>query len=114
MPARLSPLVAALAATAALAVGAPAAGASTAAAGPFALGSPGALSVPDSAVGACGNTTGGEIQGRPGGAVSQVCGGLSFIGPAIGQIDSNIGPTIISPAVTNAVIVTGNNVAIGP
>jgi hypothetical protein len=35
-------------------------------------------------------------------------------GPAIGQIDRNIGPTIISPAVTNAVIVTGNNVAIGP
>jgi hypothetical protein len=114
MMARLSPRISAVAAIAALAVGAPAAGATTAAAGPLQTGPLGVLSVPDSAVGACGNTTGAEIQGRPGGAVSQVCGGLSFIGPAVGQIDSNIGPTIISPAVTNAVIVTGNNVAIGP
>jgi hypothetical protein len=114
MTSPLSPFVAALAAVAALAVGAPAAGASTTPAGPLGLWPISALSVPDSAVGACGDTTGAEVQGRPGGVANQVCGGLSFIGPAIGQIASNIGPTIISPAVIGSVIVTGNNVAIAP
>jgi hypothetical protein len=72
-----------------------------------------ALSFPEGP-GACSSDTGAEGQGRPGGVQSQVCGGLTFIGPAIGQIDVNIGPTIISPAVTGSVILTGNNVAIAP
>ena len=123
MLSRLAPIVGTLVVTASLGLGAPAAGASTGSTDHSSIRtglvpSPalptGALAVPAGAAGACGEATGGELQGRPGGSVTQVCGGLSFIGPSIGQIDSNIGPTIISPGVAGAAIVTGNNVVVAP
>jgi hypothetical protein len=54
-------------------------------------------------------TVGG--QGSP--AAPAVCaGGLSFVGPTIGQIASVIGPTIISPAVvgTSLIVASGSNI----
>jgi hypothetical protein len=112
--------LAALTATAALAVGTPAAGAFTfPAAGTWAAGStlPGAGNSA-LASGLCGGTsTAGQGQGGTGGTTSQQClgAGLSFTGPAIGQIATVIGPTIISPAVvgTSIVVSAGNGVA-GP
>jgi hypothetical protein len=107
---------AALIATAALVVGAPAAGASTfpAAVGVTPpVGGNGAV-----ASGVCGGTsTAGQGQGGTGGTTSQHClgAGLSFTGPAIGQIASVIGPTIISPAVVGvAIVVSGGNGAVVP
>jgi hypothetical protein len=125
MPLR-TPLIAALAATAALAVGAPAAGASavpipTALAGfPFA-GFPatpiaGLSTLGTSAAGPCGAAVANEGQARTGGTSTQACvgAGLSFIGPQIGQVATVIGPTIITPAFVGVSIVSGGNVAIGP
>jgi hypothetical protein len=92
MPHRM-PLVAALAATAALAVGAPAAGAEV--------------------VGPCGTST-IDGQGRTGGTATQMCAGAgpSFTGPSIGQIATVVGPTIVSPGGIS--IVSAGNVAVGP
>ena len=45
--------------------------------------------------------------GDPGATFNQVCGGLTFIGPAIGQIGTVVGPTIIG-AVINAPITSSN------
>jgi hypothetical protein len=114
---RLSLLVAVLAAMSALAVGVPAAGASTTPTASFTtpfVGWPTGSEGPGAGVaGPCGSATGSEVQGRPGGTENLVCGtGLIFIAPAVGQIDSVVGPTIISPAVVGASIVTGNNVAV--
>jgi hypothetical protein len=50
------------------------------------------------------------------GATAQTClgaGGLSFVGPAIGQISSIIGPTIIGPSVGVTVIQSAGNVGGG-
>ena len=96
MPGRL-PTVTALAATAVLALGAPDAR---------------AQAVP---VGGAGCVIVGfdGSAGTAGTGASQ-CGTLNFVGPAIGQIASVIGPTIISPAVTGTVLVTGNNVGAVP
>jgi hypothetical protein len=124
LPLRRS-LVAAIAATAALAVGAPAAGASTAPAYHFSMPAAfaqyqarqAALSIPTGIpAGACTTITGNEGQGRTGGNDNQVClgAGLSFIGPSTGQIATVIGPTIISPAFVGNVIVSAGNVAVGP
>ena len=43
--------------------------------------------------------TGAEGQGGTGGTTAQAClgAGVSYVGPAIGQIATVIGPTIISP-----------------
>jgi hypothetical protein len=119
MPIR-STVVCALVASAALAAGAPAAGAST----PFTLP---AFAVPAGAVlptaagnpvgqqGACGTATGPQGQARTGGTTNPVCvgAGLSFVGPAIGQIATVIGPTIIGPAVVGTSIVSAG-AASGP
>jgi hypothetical protein len=67
----------------------------------------------NSVAGACGSATANQVQGRTG-TTAQVCGGLSFIGPAVGQISGAIGPTIISPAVVGSSIVTGTNIVAGP
>jgi hypothetical protein len=119
-------LVAALAATAALAVGAPAAGASTAPARRFPiptafarfLGPPiGASWIPPSTTltGACGTSTGAGSQGRTGGTATQVCvgAGLSLIGPSIGQIATVNGPTTISPGFVGITIASAGAVAVG-
>ena len=39
--------------------------------------------------------------------------GLSFVGPAVGQIATVIGPTIIGPAVIGNVVVSAGNGAAG-
>jgi hypothetical protein len=116
---------AALTVTAALAVGAPAAGASAfpagiptwldgigVAGGTFPIGGNSAV-----ASGACGGTsTAGQGQNNTGGTTSLHClgSGVSFTGPAIGQIATVVGPTIISPAVAGAAIVVsaGNGAAV--
>ena len=54
--------------------------------------------------GICGSSTatqGGIGASTAGGTTAQVClgpGALSFVGPAIGEISSIVGPTIIGPA----------------
>ena len=54
--------------------------------------------------GICGSssaTQGGIGASTAGGTTAQVClgpGALSFVGPAIGQVSSIVGPTIIGPA----------------
>jgi hypothetical protein len=117
---------AALIATGALIVGAPAARASTFPAGTIPVGVSGiagGVTLPVGGNGAlasglCGGTsTAGQGQGGTGGATSQHClgAGLSFTGPAIGQIATVIGPTIISPAVVGtAIVVSGGNGAVVP
>jgi hypothetical protein len=97
---------AALIATGALIVAAPAAGAEIVpGAGNTAVG-----------MGACGGTsTAGQGQNNTGGTTSLHClgSGLSFTGPAIGQIATVIGPTITSPAVVGAaIVVSGGNGAV--
>lgn len=116
MPIR-STVVCALVASAALAAGAPAAGAST----PFTLPAfavpasgavlPTAVGNPVGQQGACGTATGPQGQARTGGTNNPVCvgAGLSFVGPAIGQIATVIGPTIIGPAVVGNSIVSAGN-----
>jgi hypothetical protein len=114
--------LATIATIAALGVAAPPAGASTVPVStglvPYqsvpALGGPavGATGNPSTSLGACNNTTGPEGQGAVAGNRPQVCqgaGGLSFIGPSIGQVASVIGPTIIGPAVIGSSIVSAGN-----
>jgi hypothetical protein len=117
---------AALAASAALSVGVPAASARSAAtpAGPLTSqllpgfgGWPGGANGSASISGACGTSTGPHGQGATGGTAAQICsgagGGLSFVGPAIGQVATVIGPTIIGPGVIGNVVVSAGNGFIG-
>ena len=115
-------MISSLAATAALGISAPAASATTTAGlpafsglgGPFAA--PGAASLGSivSAPGPCGRSLTQIGQGDTAGTVGDVCmgPGLSFIGPAVGQVATVIGPTVIGPAVvTNVVVAAGNGAA---
>jgi hypothetical protein len=119
MPALRIPLVAALAAAASLAAVAPAASASTATHYSVprtltALPSWMIAGGPAVTSGQCSTTISGEA-GSTAGTESHVClgAGLSFIGPAIGQIATVIGPTIISPGFTGTVVVSAGSVTVG-
>jgi hypothetical protein len=104
------PLIAVLAATAALAVGAPAASAAPAF-GSFPLGTPiDAVSFPGPAS-AC-PTNDAYGQGPTGGVDVHSCG-LAFIGP-ISQISTVMGPTIITASFVGTSIVSAGSVAITP
>ena len=115
MPRRM-PLLAALAAAAALIGAAPAAGqtpwpTAVPPVGGVPFGGPGInnTSIP----GPCGTSSSGGAGGTTAGAC--VGAGLSFIGPSVGQIASVIGPTIISPAVVgNNIAVSAGDAAVGP
>jgi hypothetical protein len=65
--------------------------------------------------GACGSVA-GEGQGATGGVDTHVCvgAGLVFVGPAIGQIATVIGPTIIGPAVIGTSVTSAGNVIAVP
>jgi hypothetical protein len=68
-----------------------------------------------SSSGPCGTSTGVEGQGATGGTTAQICAGagLTFVGPAIGQIATVIGPTIIGPAVIGNIVVSAGNASAG-
>ncbi|MEA2211271.1 MAG: hypothetical protein QOF83_1219 [Solirubrobacteraceae bacterium] len=125
-----STLVAGLVATAALAAGAPAASASTPFTMPSAFTMPSSFTIPSwpafnapqenllgnpTNAGACASTPGPQGQGATGGTTATVCQGtgLSFVGPAIGQIATVIGPTIIGPAVIGNVTVSAGSSSVG-
>ena len=109
-------VAAAFAATAALAVGVPVTGASAqalpAAPGLWTAGLPTGIGQ-DAA--ACGSAV-TDGQGQTAGNETKVClgSGLSFVGPAIGQVATVMGPTIIGPATIGASAVSAGNVAIVP
>jgi hypothetical protein len=123
-------VVSALAVGAALSVGVPAASASTLPTPAFTFPTAGfqlptAFSFPTAAAGGgtaagnagpCGSTSASQGNGSVAGATAQTClgaGGLSFVGPAIGQISSIVGPTIMGPAVGVTVIQSAGNVGGG-
>jgi hypothetical protein len=58
---------------------------------------------------ACSSHT-AEQQGATAGTESKVCqgGGLVFVGPAVGQVATVMGPTVIGPAQVSAVVSAGN------
>jgi hypothetical protein len=122
MPSAPKRLAAAIATVGVLAIGAPGAGAAT---GGFQVPSgfsgwggfvPGGFPAADNGIagafGPCSRPS-AEGQGGTGAADHQVCqgAGLSFIGPAIGQIATVIGPTIIGPAANLNVVVSAGAVA---
>jgi hypothetical protein len=63
-------------------------------------------------VGPCSRSS-AEGQAGTGSYATQVCqgSGLSFVGPAVGQVASVIGPTIIGPTSIGSVVVSAGNVA---
>jgi hypothetical protein len=123
MPLRRA-FVSALVVGAAIGVSAPAAGASTGPVPQFAFPTAG-FSAPTfglpaggsgNVLGACGASTGPQGNGATGGTAVQVCqapGALSYVAPAVGQISSIVGPTIIGPAVGVSVIQSAGSVGGG-
>jgi hypothetical protein len=108
MPRRM-PLLAALAAAAALIGAAPAAGQT-----PWPTAVPPVGGVPFGGPGINNTSIPGPC-GTSSSAGACVGAGLSFIGPSVGQIASVIGPTIISPAVVgNNIAVSAGDAAVGP
>ena len=73
---------------------------------------PGAALAP----GACSPAIIGSPTQSTGGTENEICqggGGLAFVGPAIGQVATVIGPTIIGPSQTGTVVVSPGNVNVG-
>jgi hypothetical protein len=94
-------LLAGAVAAATLAVTAPSAGAQV----PVATPGPGS--------GICGGIVSNPGEIRSPDVEHQQCAVLGFIGPAVGQIASVVGPTIITPAFTGTAIAAAGNVVIG-
>ena len=110
MPLRKMPLLTTLATTAALAAGAPAADAASARVSDRSA----IAGFPGSWVSGPCSTGAGAVAGAVAGNEFHVCigAGLSFVGPAVGQIATVIGPTIISPGFTGRVIVSAGGVGV--
>jgi hypothetical protein len=108
-------LAAAIAAIGVLATAAPGASAAITGFPGFPGVAPLGLPAAGNAAGALGNCSRSSAEGQAGtGTISnQVCqgGGLSFVGPAVGQVASVIGPTIIGPTSIGSVVVSAGNVS---
>ena len=68
------------------------------------------------AAGACSPETIGSPTQSTGGTENEICqggGGLAFVGPAIGQVATVVGPTIIGPSQVGTVVVSPGNVNVG-
>jgi hypothetical protein len=71
--------------------------------------SPGVPFIP----GGCSSTDVGSPSQSTGGTENQICqggGGLVFVGPAVGQVATVVGPTIIGPSQVGTVVVSPGNV----
>ena len=66
--------------------------------------------------GACSPETIGSPTQSTGGTENEICqggGGLAFVAPAIGQVATVVGPTIIGPSQVGTVVVSPGNVNVG-
>jgi hypothetical protein len=64
----------------------------------------------------CSTPTADENQGNVAGTNNQICqggGGLVFVAPAVGQVATVVGPTIIGPSQVGTVVVSPGNVMAG-
>lgn len=65
----------------------------------------------------CSTPTAEENQGNVAGTGNQICqiggGGLVFVAPAVGQVATVVGPTIIGPSQVGTVVVSPGNVIAG-
>jgi hypothetical protein len=66
--------------------------------------------------GACSPATIGSPTQSTGGTENEICqggGGIAFVAPAVGQVATVVGPTIIGPSQTGTVVVSPGNVNVG-